>query len=117
MIAIKFVGGPDDNKIRLPHNDVKPFRLLKQMVDFDWGWEIDLSRATREEVIAWGGADLMARAYRAVKNGRTASFLGIEYSSVEELQAFEDALVASGYEVKVARDDEAGLEVQIVQPE
>jgi hypothetical protein len=57
------------------------------------------------------------RAYRAVRNGRPVIFLGVEYTSVEELQAFEDAIVESGYCVRVASDDQNGLVVDIIQPE
>ncbi len=117
MISIKCIGGPHDGVVRTPPSDMKPFRLLRDVVDNGWSWEIDFSQATREEAIAWGGGDLMARAYRAVKNGRTVNFLGTEYTSVEELQAFEDALVNSGYDVQVAHDDESGLQINIVQPE
>lgn len=117
MISIKCVGGPHDGAVQTPPAGMKPVHLLYSMVDHGWGWEIDFSRATREETIRWGGADLAARAFRAVQNGRPVSFLGVEYTTRESLQAFEDALVATSYEIKVVRDDETGLEVQIVQPE
>ncbi len=117
MISVKCVGGQYDGKVQTPPSDMNPASLLFDMVNHGWGWEIDFSEASREEAIAWGGADLMARAYRAVRNGRIVTFLGTEYATIEELQAFEDALVDSGYEVQVTRDNEEGLEVQIVQPE
>ena len=117
MISIKCIGGPHNGVVRTPPSNVKPFGLLRDMVDNGWGWEIDFSQASREETIAWGGGDLMARAYRAVKNRRIVNFLGTEYTSVGELQAFEDALVNSGYDVQVEHDDESGLQINIVQPE
>ncbi|MEO8637849.1 MAG: hypothetical protein ABI430_03035 [Candidatus Taylorbacteria bacterium] len=117
MIRIKCLGGAYNGQVRTPPADMKPVLLLFEMVDQGFGWQIDFSGADREETIQWGGADLMARAYRAVKNGRVATFLGVEYKTVEELQAFEDAIVDSGYYVKVNRDDDEGLEVLIIQPE
>lgn len=117
MILVKCIGGPYDGRVRTPPVEIRPAQLLFKMVDNGWSWEIDYSLADREETIAWGGADLMARAYRAVQNGRVATFLGVEYKTLEELQAFEDAIVDSGYYVKVTRDDDEGLEVQIIQPE
>ncbi len=117
MISVKCVGGPHDGTLRTPPQEMKPFNLLSSMADSGWGWEIDYSHAVHEETIAWGGADMLARAYRAVKNGRTVNFLGTEYSSVGELQALEDALVGSGYDVQIARDDESGVQIDIVQPE
>ena len=117
MISIKCIGGPYDGRVRTPPADFVPQHLLVEMVENGWGWEIDFSRASREETILWGGADLVARAYRAVKNGKSVVFLGVEYTRVEDLSELEDALVNSGYEVKVARDDEEGLTIDIVQPE
>jgi hypothetical protein len=117
MISIKCVGGPHDNVVRIPPADVKPASILFSMVDSGWGWEIDYSHAIRDETIAWGGADMLARAYRAVKTGRSVNFLGTEYSSIGELQTLEDALVGSGYDVQIARDDESGVEIAIIQPE
>ena len=117
MISVKCIGGEYNGRVRTPPEGMKPFKLLRDMVDNGWGWEIDYSRASHKETISWGGGDLMARAYRAVKHGRTVNFLGTEYASVEELQAFEDALVNSGYDVRVAHDDDSGVQVDIVQPE
>ncbi len=117
MILIKCIGGPNSGEVWEPSFQQPPIGHLFSLVNSGLGWEIDFSRASREETIAWGGADLMARAYRAVKNGRSVSFLGVEYTRENDLQAFEDALVDSRYDVQVARDNEEGLEVQIVQPE
>lgn len=117
MIQVRCIGGPYDGVVRTPPAEMRPISLLFDMVDKGWGWEIDFSHATSDEVIVWGGADLMARAYRAVRNGQPAVFLGVEYTSVEQLQAFEDAIVLSGYCIRVASDDKNGLVVEIVQPE
>lgn len=117
MIKIKCIGGPFDGKVRVVPEGLKPLELLVEMSHNGWGWEIDYSKASQEEVIAWGGADLMQRAVRAVENGRTVTFLGTEYSKIEELQDFEDAIVYSGYMVRVAKDDDEGVVVDIIQPE
>ena len=117
MISIKCIGGPHDNVVRTPQAEIKPVSTLFSMVDLGWGWEIDWANATREEVIAWGRADMAARAYRAVKNGRIVNFLGTEYSSVDQLQSLEKALLESGYDVQIAQDDESGVEIAIIQPE
>ncbi len=117
MIQVRCVGGPYDGVVRTPPADMRPAILLFDMVELGWAWEIDFSQATRDEAIAWGRADLAVRAYRAVRNGRPVIFLGVEYTSVGELQVFEDAIVNSGYSIKVASDDQNGLVVDIVQPE
>lgn len=117
MILIKSLGGPLDKEVRTPPVGIQPLALLSGFVDCGWGWEIDFSQASREEVIAWGGAELLARAYRAVKNGKVVNFLGTEYTSVNELQTLEDDLVGSGWDICIASDDENGVQIDIVQPE
>ena len=117
MVKIKCLTGPHAGEVRTPSQDTEPLRLLGLMVDQGLHWEIDFSNACREEIIAWGGADLMARAIRAVQEGRGAFFMGVEYSTMESLQTFEDELVCSGYNIQVASDDERGLVVYTVDPE
>lgn len=117
MVKIKCLTGPHAGIVRTPSSNLEPAQVLGSMVNHGWHWEIDFSRASREEIIAWGGADLMARAIRAVQEGRGAFFMGEEYSSMDELQAFEDAIYYSGYMVHVASDDDDGLRVVTVQPE
>ncbi|MEO8637839.1 MAG: hypothetical protein ABI430_02985 [Candidatus Taylorbacteria bacterium] len=117
MISVKCVGGPYNGVVWAVPREMNPSTLFHDLIEKESGWEIDLSQASREEAIAWGGADLIARAVRAVRKGLTANFMGTEYSTMEELQSFEDAMVNSGYCVRVAQDDERGMVVDIVQPE
>ncbi len=117
MIRIRALNGPYANQIREIPSNQNPAALLRGFVQNGWGWEIDFSQANRDEVIAWGGADLIARAVRAVQNGRPAIFLGVTYTTMEDLQGFEDAIVGSGYEVKIMSDDHKGLVIITSNPE
>lgn len=117
MIKIKCLTGPYAGQIREAPENQNPLKVLVSMVELGWQWEIDFSLATRDETVAWGGADLMARAVRAVKEGRGAFFMGVEYSTMEDLQVFEDEIVSSGYYVQVASDDHNGLVIYTVNPE
>lgn len=117
MIKITCVGGEYNGVERIPSFGTNPHALLQSMMEGGFGWIIDFSRATKEEVILWGGADLVARAVRAIKAGRPVSFLGIEYTELGQLKDFENAIVDSGYCVRVEHDDERGVVVGIVQPE
>ncbi len=117
MIKVTALTGPYEGQTREVPSGQNPIALLGEFVRKGWSWEIDFSEAGRDETIAWGGADLIARAVRAVQNGRPAVFLGVEYTTMEELQAFEDAIMGSGYDVKVMSDDHNGLVVVTGNPE
>jgi hypothetical protein len=118
MVKITILTGSRAGQTCMPPQNAEPVAVLGDMVEQDWQWEIDFSQASRDETIAWGGADLICRAVRAVKKGLPVTFMGVEYTTLNSLQSFEDAMVESGYCVRVAFDDDRnGLEVHTVHPE
>ncbi len=118
MVKVTALTGPHAGKVRVPPKDMKPLRLLVDMVNAGWQWEIDFSLADRNETIVWGGADMMCRAIRAVRKGLPVTFMGEEYTTMDSLQTLEDEIVTSGYCVRISSDDERnGLEILVTQPE
>lgn len=86
-----------------------PFWAIASLVLKGWRWEIDYSRAGKEESVEWKRADIAGRAVLAKMEGRPIHFQGVSYYNAQDL---EDALVDSGLrptEIEVDRDDEIGL--------
>jgi hypothetical protein len=92
---------------------VSAIELLGSLVEHGWGWEIDLSSATAEEVFTWTRADMVARILRAVIDGRPVWVLSRRFEPVGDLEKvvgeIEDAIVKSGDMVRVLSDDDQGV--------
>jgi hypothetical protein len=121
MIIIKIVSGPHAGKSRRIQNgkyrgtEISPVALLDQLFQIGSRWEIDYRRATADEALEWGRADLMMRIVRALMEKRSVTFLGTAYrvNSSDEVPAIaqqvEDAISTSGFNVTVEHDDETGV--------
>lgn len=118
MVKVTALTGPYAGQTRALPQDMKPVTVLMSMVEHGWEWEIDFSQADRDEFIAWGVADMICRAIRAVRKGLPVTFMGVEYTTMESLQTLENDVVGCGYCVRIASDDDRnGLEIHIVHPE
>ena len=124
MIFITIVSGPHAGKTREISEDmnVPSHELLVQLWQMSSVWEIDFSRATPAEMLAWGRADLGVRCIRALFAGLTVSFLGELYkASIQEdasamVAKVEDVIVQSGHFVGIEYDDERGVCIGVAGP-
>ncbi len=129
MIIIKILSGPHAGKSRWIRDgrfrgrEIDPVRLLEQLRALGSRWQIDFSRATENETIDWGRADMTLRYVRALIEGRPVFFQGVEYRAASEAevptvaQTIEDAIVTSGYHVVVEYDDQRGVSIATGPPE
>ena len=116
-IKIVYLDGPYDGSIVEPElmPGITPGIILRDMVHEGWSWRIDYSNASEEDINIWTNADIMARIYRAIRNGREVDFLGIKFA--RDIRVIRRAIVSSGYLVRVVQDDETGLVIDINQPQ
>lgn len=129
MIIIKILSGPHAGKSRWIRDgkflgrEIDPVRLLEQLRALGSRWKIDFSKATENETIDWGRADMTLRYVRALLEGRAVFFQGVEYRAATEddvptvAQSIEDAVATSGYYVVVEYDDERGVSIATGLPE
>ena len=116
MVKIRYLTGPNAGYVCTPYREAEPFEVLLDLVRNNCQWEIDFSWARCDEAERWSGADLQARAVRAVSEGRPAIFMGVEYTTIESLNDFDDTIMNSGYGVEIASDDHNGLVVLTTDP-
>ncbi|MFA6534115.1 MAG: hypothetical protein WCT37_03000 [Patescibacteria group bacterium] len=115
MIKITITSGPYAGRSRTAEGatmeDQSLEAIFHSLVQEGWHWEIDYSQATPEEAFLWSRQDLGCRCVLALKEGRPVYFQGevLTDFSNEGVGRLEDAIVNSGKNVTVDRDDEAGL--------
>jgi len=117
MITITALTGPYAGKVREVTEEmgIDPMALLREFAGHDWKWWVDFSRATEREAFLWGRADMVARIMAALAHGRSVTFAGAVYrvdnpdALLTVAGAVEDAVVESGYNVRVESDDAHGV--------
>lgn len=115
MITIAALSGPHAGKVREVPEGFDPMALLREFAGHDWKWQVEFSAATERETFLWARADVVARIMAALLHGRSVSFDGTTYRAerIEDLERVvgevEDAIVDSGYMVRVERDDDEGV--------
>lgn len=119
MISLTAITGPYAGQTR-EAKDVLPEDILGDFLIQGWEWSIDYSQGTEEEKFLWFRQDLSCRIVKAIKEGRSVSFLGkmyrVEagYSADELIRAvgeIEDAIANSGRMVSIEYDDRTGLAI------
>lgn len=115
MVILKMTSGLHKGKVR-DVSGVDPVKMLLSCVHHGWNWKIDYLRATSEEVLEWGRADMAVRIGRALDRGLLVTFMGKKYRGRESTQELEDAITGSGRMVKVGRDDGRGVVIEAKDP-
>jgi len=116
MVKIRVQKKESDWVVYSIPSSANPYDVLGELLGGNLMYQVDYTDATKAEIIAWGGADMMVRVLRASQRGLDVSFMGTCYGQ-DELQRLEDDIVASGYCVRVESDDHNGVVIGIVQPE
>jgi len=120
MIKVTILSGPHAGKTRVAPANIKPENLLGDIAKHEWEWRVDYSQATEEEQFFWFRQDLSCRIVRALRARRPVRFMGRVFqlsnlTDTDELMRrvgeVEDAIVESGFNVSLERDDDSGVVV------
>jgi hypothetical protein len=111
MISVTVLSGPYTGQSRIVSAEIKPEELFRSLLDHDWEWEVDYSQATETEKFLWFRQDLVCRCIRALKRGLPVRFMDRQFQGLERAGDLEDAIVGSGRNITLGRDDETGVEV------
>ncbi|MBI5733753.1 MAG: hypothetical protein HY973_02300 [Candidatus Kerfeldbacteria bacterium] len=124
MIIIKCLNGPYAGvERRIIGTPIDPMELLGQMVKKGWGWKIDYTQATKEEMFEWFKAEVASRIVRALIQDRFVQFMDQRWqlksgqNILDLAQKIEDYIADSGFNITIVSDDANGLTIRTVGPE
>jgi hypothetical protein len=114
-ISITILTGEYAGRTAVMPSDINPVELLGKFAKEDIKWEIGYDDATAEEMVDSRRADMVARILAALYHKRSVKFEDMEWKPVSPEQItravgeIEDAIVYSGMNFYIERDNEEGV--------
>lgn len=109
MISVKLLNGDFAGETKDIKPTCDPVDFLGNLCRLGWKWEIDYSKADKDEFQRWAESDINFRCIRSLEDGRQVRFLGKVYQGRESILRLCDDICSAGKKIGILCDDDYGV--------